>query len=311
MANSDQSVLHLHPLVPTDLPTHPTLAAHQQSSPDISSFIKRVLDEAVVLVDSTLPQSFHSVSKSKTSPPSAASVELLSRNVSASALPSHVKREGSSSSKGEAWFARRSVHEDAAKDGTASWAEFENGLLRNHSANEMDYTPDVYDAHKVLEWNASQLGTVEGYEEVGMYIIEMCHHIPPPLSNRVFSVLVVTAFISNRTSPNLPAFIDVQIPVDISELQEAMYSNGKHKNEADSPQKKKPITIGQYTSVERVMLVEEEGKGKKEILWEMATASDAKGTLPMALQKLGVPGAIVKDVGFFLGWVAKRRKPNA
>ncbi|KAL9076045.1 MAG: hypothetical protein Q9157_003795 [Trypethelium eluteriae] len=293
MANADQSVLHLHPLVPTDLPTHPTLSAHQQSSPDTSSFIKRVLDEAVALVDSTIPQSFHSVSKSKTSPPSAASVELLSRSISASALPGHVKREGSSSSKGEAWFARRSVHEDAAKEGTASWAEFEDGLLRNHSANEMDYTPDVYDAYKVLEWDASQLGTVEGYEGVGMYI------------------LVVTAHIPNRTSPNLPSFIDVQIPVDISGLQEAMYSNGKHKSEADTSQKKKPITMGQYTSVERVKLVEEEGKAKKEIVWEMATASDAKGTLPMAVQKMGVPGAIIKDVGFFLGWVARRRKTGA
>lgn len=169
MASADQSVLHLHPLVPADLPTHPTLAPHQQSSPDTSSFVKRVLDEATALIDTALPQSFHSVSKSKASPPSAAPVELLSCSISASSLPSHVKKEGSSSSKGEAWFARRSVHENAETAGTASMAEFEEGLLRNHSANEMDYTPDVYDAHKVLEWSNEQVQSVEGYEEVGMY----------------------------------------------------------------------------------------------------------------------------------------------
>ena len=169
MSSADQSVLHLHPLVPADLPTHPVLAPHQQSSPDTSKFVKLVLDEATALVDTTLPQSFQSVSKSKTSPPSTAPVELLSRTVPASSLPNHVKKEGSSSSKGEAWFARRSLHEDAEKEGTASKAEFEEGLLKNHSANEMDYTPDVYDAYKVLEWDTSQLGNVEGYDDIGMY----------------------------------------------------------------------------------------------------------------------------------------------
>ena len=138
----------------------------------------------------------------------------------------------------------------------------------------------------------------------------MCHHIPPPLSNRIFSVLVVTAHTPNPTSAQLPAFIDAQIPVDISGISEAMYSNGKHKTDGDTPQKKKPITIGQYTSVERVKVVEK-GEGKNEIVWEMATASDAKGSLPMALQKMGVPGAVVKDVGFFIGWTAKRRKSAA
>ncbi len=40
--------------------------------------------------------------------------------------------------------------------------------------------------------------------------------------------------------------------------------------------------------------------------WVMATASDAKGWLPMWVQKLGVPGAVVKDVGLFIRWVRSR-----
>ena len=178
MASVDLSFLHLHPLVPADLPTHPALAPHQQSSPDTSTFVKRVLDEATALVDTALPQSFHSISKSKASPPSAAPVELLSRSIPASSLPSHVKKPGSSSCKGEAWFARRSVHENAEKEGTASIAEFEEGLIKNHSANEMDYTPDVYDSYKVLEWDKEQLRNVEGYDDVGMYS-EYCISIKP------------------------------------------------------------------------------------------------------------------------------------
>ncbi len=45
------------------------------------------------------------------------------------------------------------------------------------------------------------------------------------------------------------------------------------------------------------------------IEWTMATASDAKGWLPMWAQKMGVPSAVVKDVGYFISWVHKKR-PN-
>lgn len=57
-----------------------------------------------------------------------------------------------------------------------------------------------------------------------------------------------------------------------------------------------------YTSIERCKIVP-----SGDIEWIMATASDAKGNLPMAVQKLGVPGAIVNDVGFFIRWNAERR----
>ena len=39
---------------------------------------------------------------------------------------------------------------------------------------------------------------------------------------------------------------------------------------------------------------------EQNIDWVMATASDAKGWLPMWMQKLGVPSAVVKDVGLFM-----------
>ena len=57
-----------------------------------------------------------------------------------------------------------------------------------------------------------------------------------------------------------------------------------------------------YTSIERCIL-----RDSKEINWVMATASDAKGVLPMWAQKLGVPGAVVNDVGFFMKWTAGNR----
>ena len=57
-----------------------------------------------------------------------------------------------------------------------------------------------------------------------------------------------------------------------------------------------------YTSIERCILTE-----SADIEWIMATASDAKGNLPMAAQKLGIPGAIVNDVGLFMEWTANNR----
>lgn len=57
-----------------------------------------------------------------------------------------------------------------------------------------------------------------------------------------------------------------------------------------------------YTSIERCRLLPDEN-----VEWVMATASDAKGSLPMFAQKMGVPGAVVKDVGLFIKWVGKNR----
>ncbi len=57
-----------------------------------------------------------------------------------------------------------------------------------------------------------------------------------------------------------------------------------------------------YTSIERCRITP-----SGDVEWIMATASDAKGNLPLAVQKLGVPGAIVNDVGFFMKWIAEKR----
>ncbi len=58
------------------------------------------------------------------------------------------------------------------------------------------------------------------------------------LSNRVFPVLVVTAKRGKHS------FVVVQIPVDISDLREAMYSNGRNLREGDSKVKRKKPILG-------------------------------------------------------------------
>ncbi|TKA78947.1 hypothetical protein B0A49_02088 [Cryomyces minteri] len=312
---SPSSLLHLRALRPHDLPAHPLLSPYQTAtSPDLSTFMTSILSDATTFMDTTLPSTFRPGAV-KSSLPSAARVQLLSREISAG--------EG----KAEAWFARRSTHTPQPSSGNASFAEFEAGLLDEHSLHESEYTPGVFDAWKVLDWGAEiaalsraggegEVGRVGEYKAVVMSVHEMCHHIPFPLLNRVFPVLILSARTPSTGPLNATSssFIIVQIPVALpSSLASALYSSGRHRQEGDETRKRKRVVRGEYVSIERVKMVGSQiGDGvdgdMDKVVWEMATASDAKGWLPVALQKLGVPGAVVKDVGFFLKWTAEERR---
>lgn len=124
----------------------------------------------------------------------------------------------------------------------------------------------------------------------------MCHHLPWPVCNRVFSALVISA----KTSDD--SFIIVRIPVDITTFSQAFYSNGRHAVEGDPANKYGPIVQGIYTSIERVKILSDQT-----IEWMMTVSSDAHGSIPMSMQKLALPGEIAKDVGFFLNWIDEGR----
>jgi len=102
-----------------------------------------------------------------------------------------------------------------------------------------------------------------------------------------------------------------EVPVNLISVPTAFYSTGKNRKEGSTTRQKKKVVLGQYVSVERCKVLKDEGSPDNgKVVWDMATASDAKGWLPMALQKLGVPGAVVKDVGYFMKWTAARRARN-
>ncbi|KAL1306461.1 hypothetical protein AAFC00_005159 [Neodothiora populina] len=297
------SKVRLHEYPASELPAHPDLAPYQTSGdqPDLKSFIISTLSEGNSFVTSYIPAVIKVRTSQKTVPPSKATVQLAAHRISAARLPAEARTES-----GESWFVRSSLHKSEKAAGTADWEEFEEALLDNHSQHEMDYTPDVFDAYRVLSWDEelAKMGNIVGsWEKVEMGIFEMAHKIPPPLTNRVFSVLVVKAK-NTAVTPN--SFIIVQIPIEISRVQTALYANGRHKKEGDTMQKKKDITMGVYTSVERCEL-EDNGHVK----WVMATASNAKGNLPMFVQKQAIPDAIAKDVALVIGWLDKRRNGKA
>lgn len=143
----------------------------------------------------------------------------------------------------------------------------------------------------------------------------MCHAMPFPLKPRCFPILVVTA----NVQPD-DGFIAITIPVSLSAetTPTSYYSSGRNVLEAPDKQRKAKPVFGVYAAIERTRKITtqdtadesmhgaKDRKGKEgQIEWIMATASDAKGDLPMAMQKLGIPGAVAKDVGFFLGWIRK------
>ncbi|KAF2221445.1 hypothetical protein BDZ85DRAFT_17151 [Elsinoe ampelina] len=292
--------LRLRRLSPYELPQHADLAEHQgKTKPaDPRTFAREVLDEAEGFATVYWPKNFKVKSSSKSSPPSKANVELVAYDIDVDDMPPEV-RGGAISGVAESWFGRSSVHENKAERGSADWSEFETFLLDDHSEHEKDYTPAVYDAHKVMDWGRTALEGIDGWEKVEMAVFEMCHSLPSPLNNRVFSVLVV----KGRSTRSPLSFVTAQIPVDISRVPVALYSTGRNREEGKGEQKK-VVTPGIYVSVERAELLDDGSKVK----WQMATASDAKGVLPMWAQKLGVPGAVVKDVGLFMDWVSLRRE---
>ena len=281
------SLIRLRALPLREVGIHADLEALQDPElpQDAVSFASSALDEAERFITAYVPQHFTVKAAAKKSPPSAATVELLTHDLPTSRVPKDDQFPGFAPM--EYWFARRSVHENVAKAGTASWEEFNAGLRVDHSKNEMDYTPNVYEAHEVLNWEQklAEIGHKFGkWEEVHMNVMEMVHQIPSPLQDRVFPVVLITA-------KKQQEFIVIQMPIVLDNVVNAKFTKGNKR------------TTGMYVSVERCEMI----NGGKHVQWQMATASDAKGNLPMWMQKMGVPGAVVKDVGFFIKWCEKHR----
>ncbi|RMZ88247.1 hypothetical protein DV736_g4530, partial [Chaetothyriales sp. CBS 134916] len=247
-------------------------------------------------------------------------------NANGAILPP-VKRPQPGALQPEHWFARHSRHSNISsksidKPGHASWDEFVYGLRDNHSQHEQDFTPTLYDARKVVDWSG-QVAKLEaegslprtGFTDVTIGIYEMCHDIPPPMKPRCFGVLVVTASViprgsrSSATSTDVGAwadgdeqkFVAVTVPVQLGQgSKKAFYANWRNLKEGENVKQKRETVQALYCAIE----TSAGGSGQEqEIDWLMATASDAKGVLPIWMQKLALPGTLPKDVGYFVKWI--------
>ncbi|SLM33442.1 hypothetical protein LPUS_01932 [Lasallia pustulata] len=173
--NAGFSASNLSPQAPKSVSTG---NENERQRPALLVFIKAVLDEAAIFVDDIMPNTFKE-SGEKASIPAAAKVKLLKRDIGGPEL-SRVPWATSTISRNppkavgksrEAWFARRSRHANRSDQGTADFPEFDDGLRVNHSEHERDYTPDVYDAYRVLDWDSETVKhdfAISSYSEIHM-----------------------------------------------------------------------------------------------------------------------------------------------
>ncbi|KAH6674028.1 hypothetical protein F5X68DRAFT_278525 [Plectosphaerella plurivora] len=267
---------------------------------EIAPFVTALLRESIPFTDSISPKDGRQPSASgwvqkpkKTYPESAAPVEVFERVVSPSSLEEIISREKVARPEKltpETWACRRSVHVDAATTGSASWAEFIRCYKEAHREAEDAFTPEVVASRDAASWDCGDLEVeIDGevWSELQMTVCEVRHKIAPAglLNDRVFGVLMLSAALKGADE-------FVVLSVSINDLATSPLG---------SLAKEKGAVFGAYTSVERVRKV---GDG---IEWIMATASDAKGVLPVWVQAKAVTGLIAKDVPMFLGWVAKER----
>ena len=190
--------VRLLPLTIDDLPEHPSLpgpgvlgksppseqTSHQQaqkSSTQGSSrrppleFINSVLTEALTFADSTLDATFKPLSE-KSASGSTAKVKLLKGEFSSEQTnaglqsASSLRSTTTTKAPAETWFARRSRHENALRQGTATWDEFDHYLRDDHSETEKAYTPDIKYSHTALDWDPELKGkNVSNFSDIKMH----------------------------------------------------------------------------------------------------------------------------------------------
>ena len=132
----------------------------ESGRPKLALFLKEIVDEALKFVNDIVPSTFQE-GAFKASKPAIAKVKPLNRNISCTELSKipwstfEIPRQISNGDldSGEAWFARTSQHENRAGEGTASFEEFDWGLRVDHSEHEREYTPEIVDSYKVLDWD--------------------------------------------------------------------------------------------------------------------------------------------------------------
>lgn len=184
------NLIRLYPLSTEELPYHallhgrPTVAddldrpatdedrAELYGHPTLDAFLKEVLDEATQFMHD-LPSTFRECSL-KSSPPPIADVWRLSRTIPRAQLAEIPLKHTSVIQRGfpdealkagETWFARRSRHSNQKQNGTANFDEFNYGIRIDHSEHERDYSPNVCDAVKIVEWDLPD----ESNKDLGHY----------------------------------------------------------------------------------------------------------------------------------------------
>ncbi|KAF2840309.1 hypothetical protein M501DRAFT_690692 [Patellaria atrata CBS 101060] len=272
--SSDQIYTRLERLQMEEIPRHSSLRTWQRINAcefdTPAEFACAILKEGQKFITQYLRDAT-GTTKRKT-PASDGIITIRSKLYKSSDLPA--RRDGHTR-QDERWTSRSSTHEDKSAFRTASWDEFNAVLFTDRNRNEGRYTPDILEVTEVCNWNDKMPQLEDGLTDISLSLWAMYHKMPTFLSNRRFMVIVATA----RFSDNM--FLTVKVPV------EPVHNSTR------------PCIDGQYVSIEKV----ERFPDSREIQWDMATASDAGGMLPLWVQRPGIGPAIAKDVGLVMKYL--------
>ena len=181
------NLVRLTPLTLDELPAHPSIpntptktsatTDAERPRPDLLTFLRAILDEGGAFLSKQNFQSTFSKHSTKSQADAKSHVDVLKRDISASQIEKldwgsgSVPRRKPTAIDAEHWFARRSRHvnkSSKAEKGSASWDEFVFGLRDQHSKHEFDFTPTLYDAHHILDWN-EQVQALASEGRLGSY----------------------------------------------------------------------------------------------------------------------------------------------
>ncbi|KAK4050075.1 hypothetical protein OIV83_003645 [Microbotryomycetes sp. JL201] len=158
-------------------------------------------------------------------------------------------------------------HVRKSRHSAPSYDVWKRGLLVNHTENEKAYI--------------ESLKHVEQLQQIANGELELwraAYHMAFPTSNRDFCFAICTR--ETSTTEGARTFMVISMPVDYP--RQAGFTRAK------------------YVSVEHVC--EQDG----EIVWTMATSSDAGGLVPRFVSELAMPSKIAEDVPSFLSWIKSR-----
>lgn len=181
------NLVRLTPMLLNELPAHSSIPntpikgvaneGSERPRPDLLTFLRAILDEGGRFLSKDTFQSSFKSHSSKSAPPCPTDVQVSQREISASDIERvawdspPIPRRKPLAIDAEHWFARRSHHPNISskeKKGNASWDEFVFGLRDQHSKHECDFTPTLYDAHHILDWN-EEVRALEGEGKLGQY----------------------------------------------------------------------------------------------------------------------------------------------
>lgn len=222
-------LFHLAPLPPSEIPAHPSIpypippstnGETTDSRPPLPIFLHAALTQAREFITTTIPDKSFTVNpKLRDSPPSSAQVQVLTGTVKYTPLTSKGRAADSKEVK---WFARRTIHDNRAVSGTASFEEFVHGLKDDHLLNEMEYEPNITAVEDIAKWDCSAVEIEGGWSGLAAsrkhiyFIHPSSFKYFAPISNPVipprppsFCRLKLTrgifATLSQPRNPHLPA----------------------------------------------------------------------------------------------------------